>query len=187
MDAAHDLDEPGGAGVDDARLLQHGQHLARLRDACRRRARRSLRGRRRARPRRPSTGSRSASSPRPASSPRGRRRRSPSGRRRARSSLSASDSVAPRTICDRITPELPRAPISAARETSCASAGAIVGAVPLSASTIARTVSVRFVPVSPSGHRIDVQVVDPAPAAPRSPPARRCDQLVSTRCLMRSA
>ena len=30
--AAHDLDETGGTGVDDAGLLQHGEHVARLRD-----------------------------------------------------------------------------------------------------------------------------------------------------------
>src|SRR5581483_12150049 len=32
MQAAHDLHEPGGARVDDAGLLQHRQHLPRLRD-----------------------------------------------------------------------------------------------------------------------------------------------------------
>ena len=69
----------------------------------------------------------------------------------ARSSLTASESVAPRTICERITPELPRAPISAARETSCARPARSSGPSSCSASSIARTVSVRFVPVSPSG------------------------------------
>ena len=70
---------------------------------------------------------------------------------RARSSVSASASQAPRTICDRITPELPRAPINAAREISCASPARSSGPSFSSASSIARTVSVRFVPVSPSG------------------------------------
>ena len=64
---------------------------------------------------------------------------------------SASTSAAPRTIWERITPELPRAPMSAARVTSCASAGRSAASEPPSASATARTVSVRFVPVSPSG------------------------------------
>ena len=50
-----------------------------------------------------------------------------------------------------MTPELPRAPISAAREISFASAGRSSAPSASITSAIARTVSVRFVPVSPSG------------------------------------
>ncbi len=65
---------------------------------------------------------------------------------------SASTSATPRTIWERITPEFPRAPISAARATSCASARRSAAASGAAiASATARTVSVRFVPVSPSG------------------------------------
>ena len=70
---------------------------------------------------------------------------------RSRSSDSASASAAPRTICERITPELPRADISAARVASRASACRSVAVEASSASTTPRAVSVRFVPVSPSG------------------------------------
>ena len=48
-------------------------------------------------------------------------------------------------------PELPRAPMSAARVTVCASAGLGASAAPASASTSARIVRDMFVPVSPSG------------------------------------
>ena len=64
---------------------------------------------------------------------------------------SPSDSAAPRTICERMTPELPRADISAARVTACANSGRPAVSAASSASTIPRAVSVRFVPVSPSG------------------------------------
>ena len=64
---------------------------------------------------------------------------------------SARTSATPRTIWERITPELPRAPISAARATACASAGRSAGSAEATASATARTVSVRLVPVSPSG------------------------------------
>ena len=50
-----------------------------------------------------------------------------------------------------MTPELPRAPISAARDSSFATASWPSADDASSASTIERTVSVRFVPVSPSG------------------------------------
>jgi hypothetical protein len=60
-------------------------------------------------------------------------------------------SAKPRTICERITPEFPRAPISAARVSSFAIEAWFCAVEPSSASTIARQVRVRFVPVSPSG------------------------------------
>ena len=50
-----------------------------------------------------------------------------------------------------MTPELPRAPISAARVSSRASTAWPVDVVESSWSTTARTVRVMFVPVSPSG------------------------------------
>ena len=69
---------------------------------------------------------------------------------RARSA-SATASAKPRMIWERMTPELPRAPISAARVSSFASVARSGAVVAWSWSTAARTVSVRFVPVSPSG------------------------------------
>src|SRR5206468_652338 len=66
-------------------------------------------------------------------------------------STAPSTSAAPRTICEKITPELPRAPISAPRATSRASDSRLAAEVASTASTTARTVIVRFVPVSPSG------------------------------------
>ena len=66
-------------------------------------------------------------------------------------SCSPSTSAKPRTIWLKMTPEFPRAPISAARESSRATASWPSAFDFSSASTIARTVSVRFVPVSPSG------------------------------------
>ena len=57
----------------------------------------------------------------------------------------------PRSICDRITPELPRAPINAARDSSFATASLPVADDASSVSTTDRSVRVRFVPVSPSG------------------------------------
>ena len=50
-----------------------------------------------------------------------------------------------------MTPELPRAPISAARVSSFASTARSAAVEASSTSMIARAVSVRFVPVSPSG------------------------------------
>src|SRR6266511_1591570 len=63
-------------------------------------------------------------------------------------------SAAPRTICERITPELPRAPISAARVTSLTSAGRSV-AVERSSAVVAarasfRTCSRSLMPTTPS-------------------------------------
>ena len=66
-------------------------------------------------------------------------------------SAAPSTSAAPRTICERMTPELPRAPMSVARVTVCASAGRGASDAASSASTRARIVSAMFVPVSPSG------------------------------------
>ena len=86
----------------------------------------------------------------------------------ARSSLVARDSAAPRTICERITPELPRAPISAARETSCASAARSSGPPASSASTTARDGQREVRAGVAVRHRVDVQVVDP--------PARALDR-----------
>ena len=62
-----------------------------------------------------------------------------------------SSSAAPRTIWERITPEFPRALISAARVASWASAARSSAVEVSSASSIPWTVSARFVPVSPSG------------------------------------
>ena len=62
-----------------------------------------------------------------------------------------SASAAPRTIWERITPELPRALISAARAVSRASSVRSRAQERSSASAIPRTVSRRIVPVSPSG------------------------------------
>ena len=78
-------------------------------------------------PPRPARGSPRASSPRRGGARRGRRRRWRSGRRvraPAASSVAASPSTsaAPRTIWLKMTPELPRAPISAARASSFATA-----------------------------------------------------------------
>ena len=64
---------------------------------------------------------------------------------------SARVAAIPRTIVLRITPELPFASIVAARCTSAASSAAVSACERSIASTIPRTVSVRFVPVSPSG------------------------------------
>ena len=66
-------------------------------------------------------------------------------------SVSPSTSAAPRTICERMTPEFPRAPMSAPRATSRASDSRLAADVLSTASATARTVIVRFVPVSPSG------------------------------------
>ena len=65
--------------------------------------------------------------------------------------VSASTSAAPRTIWEKITPEFPRAPISAPRATSRASERRSDADDSSTASATARTVMVRFVPVSPSG------------------------------------
>ena len=62
-----------------------------------------------------------------------------------------STSTKPRTICEKITPEFPRAPISAARVTSLATASLSAAVDASSASTIERSVNTRLVPVSPSG------------------------------------
>ncbi len=90
-------------------------------------------------------------------SPRGTRRRSRRGTRGA--SARAVDTLVspehlgtkPRTICEKMTPELPRAPMSAARVTSFATASLSAAVDASSASTIERSVRTRFVPVSPSG------------------------------------
>ena len=100
---------------------------------------------------------------------RGTPRRSPSGTpARASASRSSSHppstSAKPRTICDRITPELPRAPISAARAISCASRSRSCSSSCLERlddrahrqRQVRARVAVR--------DRVDVQVVDP-PAA----------------------
>ena len=67
------------------------------------------------------------------------------------SRCSPRTSTKPRTIWEKMTPELPRAPISAARERSFATSSLAVAVDASSVSTIERSVSVRFVPVSPSG------------------------------------
>ena len=71
------------------------------------------------------------------------------------SALSSSEvahtSQMPRMICDRMTPELPRAPISEPLVTAAATSGMLSASLCRSSSTTARMVSARFVPVSPSG------------------------------------
>ena len=125
-----------------------------------------LRAPRATRPPRPSRGSRSASSPRPGAGRRGRRRRSPSGTpaRSCASSIgsrSPSTSAKPRTIWLKITPEFPRAPISAARESSRATASWPVG-VRLLERLDDRPHGEREVRAGVAvGDRVDVEVVDP--------------------------
>ena len=120
-DAADDLDEPGGAGVDDAGLASAPAASR----AC---------GRHDSSPARDDRGEVAAALGRLGHLA-DRRQHRPLDRlldravggvarraERAREVVASrrATSVAPRTICDRITPELPRAPISAARETSSA-------------------------------------------------------------------
>ena len=62
-----------------------------------------------------------------------------------------SSSTKPRTIWEKMTPELPRAPMSAARVSSFATASLSSALDASSVSTTDRSVSTRFVPVSPSG------------------------------------
>ena len=57
----------------------------------------------------------------------------------------------PRTIWERMTPELPRAPMSEPLVTAAATDGMSVTSLCSSSSTTARTVSAMLVPVSPSG------------------------------------
>ena len=158
---AHDLQESRAAGVDDARLAEDVELLRRARERLlatphdRRQQRRGVAGgapslssaiSRMTDSIVPSTGSRTA---RYAAS------RAPWNARATTAasifSASPSTSAAPRRICDRITPELPRAPISAARVTSFTSAGRSVALERSRPSTTARAVDVMFVPVSPSG------------------------------------
>ena len=67
------------------------------------------------------------------------------------SSCSPRTSTKPRTIWEKMTPELPRAPMSAARESSFATAALPCASERSSVSTTERSVRTRFVPVSPSG------------------------------------
>ena len=67
----------------------------------------------------------------------------------------ASSSAAPRTICERITPLLPRAPSSAARATALTISSRLTSSIEstssaFSSSTTARRVSAMLSPVSPS-------------------------------------
>ena len=57
----------------------------------------------------------------------------------------------PLTICERITPELPRAPIREPLVTAAATSAMLSASLCWSSSSTARTVSARLVPVSPSG------------------------------------
>ncbi len=66
-------------------------------------------------------------------------------------SVSPRTRARPRTIVERITPELPFASIVAARWASAASCAVVVAVDRASASTIPSIVFSRFVPVSPSG------------------------------------
>ena len=159
--AAHELDETGAAGVDHAGLAQHGSSsgvrasaasaaasaastvtmtsLEAAASAPSASARATVRMV-------PSTGSRSAASASvlarrsasaiawPSSGP-------PSPRR----------SQSPRTSCERMIPELPRAPRSAARAPTRAIAEGSGARFACRASTTERAVWERFAPVSPSG------------------------------------
>ena len=66
-------------------------------------------------------------------------------------SCSPSTRAIPRTIVLRMTPEFPFASIVAARWTSAASSAVVFAVERSSSSTMPCIVSVRFVPVSPSG------------------------------------
>ena len=90
--------------------------------------------------------------------------RRPRRARRARRAI-------PRTIVERITPELPFASIGAARWTSAASCAVVAAVERSSAATIACTVSVEVRPGVAVGHRVDVERVDPA-AVPLDVPER---------------
>ena len=136
-DAAHELQQPRAARVDDAGVAEDVELLRRARDgllaaADERRSRSvvdvgavvafasaSSASSRMTESIVPSTGLRTARYAASRRSP----ERARDDRRRRSSSAAPSTSAAPRTICERMTPELPRAPISAARVTSCASAG----------------------------------------------------------------
>ena len=123
-------------------------------------------GRRRSRSCGPSRGPPSGSSPRPdraRRSRRGRRRsrapRRSGSRRSAGPAGDTSSSAAPRISCERITPELPRAPSSAARATDCTISSRPISSIVRcssapcrrsSSSSTARSVSAMLSPVSPS-------------------------------------
>ena len=163
-DAADDLEEPGAAGVDDAGLLQHRELLRRARERVLAAGDERLKqlgvpegrvasGLRLLRQLADHGQHRSLD--RPPHGPVGGVAGADGSARLIRSVSiapgSPSTSAAPRTICEKITPEFPRAPISAARVSSFATAARSAALDASSASTIARAVSVRFVPVSPSG------------------------------------
>ena len=73
-----------------------------------------------------------------------------------------STSTKPRTICEKMTPEFPRAPMSAARVTSFATASLSAAVDASSASTIERSVSDEVRAGVAVGDGVHVQVVDPA-------------------------
>ena len=160
---ASDLDEPGAARVDDAGVAQDVEQLRRARDgsspAASTARRRSLGGTRRCSFRSlssaisrmtvsivPSTG-RFTARYAVSLAPRNARPRSAE----LTPSCSPSTSTNPRTIWEKMTPEFPRAPMSAARVTSFATASLSAALDASSASTMDRSVRTRFVPVSPSG------------------------------------
>ena len=132
---ARDLDEAGAAGVDDARVAQDVEHLGRAREgvlAAREHGAQQLVGRSAAcsfllallghladdREHRPLDG-RFTARYAVSLAPRNARLRSSA---ELTPSCSPSTSTKPRTICEKMTPEFPRAPMSAARVTSFATA-----------------------------------------------------------------
>ena len=183
---AHDLEQPGAARVDDAGLAQDVEQLRRARervlaalDERGAAARRRLEVRRAwPRPPRPARGSRSASSPRPACARRGRPRRSRA--RNARAIVGASIAFGLAEHLGDAAHDLGEDDAGVAarahqRRARRARARAPRGRRPSSfssASTTARTVSVRFVPGVAVGDRIDVEVVDPRRGSPRATRAR---------------
>ena len=170
---AHDLDETRAARVHDARVAQDVEHVLRAREGLLtgvheldEELRGGLASGRRAPLPQRARGSPSASSPRPGGEPRGTPRRSLLGtlgraRRRPRAPRRPRTSAKPRTIWERITPELPRAPISAARVTSLASVGA-VGRLRRLERVDDRACGQGQVRAGVAvGHRVHVEVVDP--------------------------
>ena len=158
--------EPGAAGVDDAGVLEHRQQLGRAGRAPRRPASRAARStvdqRRARRPPPPSAASALSRTTVRIVPSTGLQHRLVGGRRRRRrarrrpwppstSAVALAASTArPRRIWQRITPLLPRAPISEpwlmASHVGASSAGA-----PSSSATTASSVRAMLVPVSPSG------------------------------------
>ena len=175
-DPAHDLDEPGRAGVDDARLGEHRQHAR----ASRRRTRLPAASTRRevaaALGLLGELADRGQHRPLDrACARRGRRRRSPRAAPAASSSETRSDSAAPRMICERITPGVPARAHQRGTGDLVGERRALVARPDSSsASTTARDGEREVGARVAVGDRVDVEVVDPAPVGlDRGEPAAR--------------